>query len=59
MREAADQMIATGMADYGYQFVNIDDCWMMKLKSKNPDISGKRRNHDNQMTLYYFKNRGD
>ena len=43
MREAADQMIATGMADYGYQYVNIDDCWMMKLKSKNPDISGKRR----------------
>ena len=25
MREAADQMIATGMADYGYQYVNIDD----------------------------------
>jgi len=44
MREAADQMIATGMADYGYQYVNIDDCWMMKLKSRNPDINGKRRN---------------
>lgn len=28
MRQAADQMIATGMADYGYQYVNIDDCWM-------------------------------
>jgi alpha-galactosidase len=28
MREAADQMINTGMADYGYQYVNIDDCWM-------------------------------
>jgi alpha-galactosidase len=30
MRQAADQMIATGMADYGYQYVNIDDCWMKK-----------------------------
>jgi alpha-galactosidase len=30
MRQAADQMIGTGMADYGYQFVNIDDCWMKK-----------------------------
>ena len=30
MREAADQMINTGMADYGYQYVNIDDCWMKK-----------------------------
>ena len=23
-------MIASGMADYGYQYVNIDDCWMKK-----------------------------
>jgi alpha-galactosidase len=30
MRQAADQMIGTGMADYGYQYVNIDDCWMKK-----------------------------
>jgi len=30
MRQAADQMIGSGMADYGYQYVNIDDCWMKK-----------------------------
>jgi alpha-galactosidase len=30
LRQAADQMIATGMADYGYQYVNSDDCWMKK-----------------------------
>ena len=30
VRNAADQMIATGMADFGYQYVNIDDCWMKK-----------------------------
>jgi alpha-galactosidase len=23
-------MISTGMANYGYQYVNIDDCWMKK-----------------------------
>ncbi|MBN2477568.1 MAG: NPCBM/NEW2 domain-containing protein [Pirellulales bacterium] len=28
MREAADAMVSSGMADYGYQYVNIDDCWM-------------------------------
>jgi alpha-galactosidase len=28
MRAAADAMIASGMADVGYQYVNIDDCWM-------------------------------
>jgi alpha-galactosidase len=30
MRQSADQMLASGMADYGYQYVNIDDCWMKK-----------------------------
>ena len=28
MREAADIMISSGMADVGYEYVNIDDCWM-------------------------------
>ena len=30
MREAADQMVASGMADVGYMYVNVDDCWMMQ-----------------------------
>ncbi len=30
MRNAADVMISSGMAEYGYQYVNIDDCWMKK-----------------------------
>jgi len=29
MREAAETMVKSGMADFGYQYVNIDDCWMM------------------------------
>jgi alpha-galactosidase len=43
MRAAADQMIASGMADYGYQYVNIDDCWMVKVNSKDPEIGGPTR----------------
>lgn len=35
MREAADAMVASGMADVGYQYVNIDDCWM-KRKGDEP-----------------------
>jgi alpha-galactosidase len=35
MRKAADQMIESGMADFGYQYVNIDDCWM-KHKGDEP-----------------------
>jgi len=54
MREAADTMISSGMADYGYMYVNIDDCWMKKKgelpyrdergvilpNAKFPDIKG-------------------
>ncbi len=35
MRAAADVMIQSGMADYGYMYVNIDDCWM-KRKGDEP-----------------------
>ena len=30
MRQATDIMIASGMADYGYMYVNIDDGWSKK-----------------------------
>ncbi|MCC6126453.1 MAG: NPCBM/NEW2 domain-containing protein [Pirellulales bacterium] len=28
MREAADKLVESGLADAGYQYVGIDDCWM-------------------------------
>jgi alpha-galactosidase len=54
MRQAADVMIASGMADVGYMYVNVDDCWMKKRgdepyrgdngavlpNAKFPDIKG-------------------
>ncbi len=43
MREAADAMIASGMADFGYQYVNIDDCWMVKPGSSDPELGGPER----------------
>lgn len=36
MREAADVMESSGMADVGYQYVNIDDCWMNAPKNNDP-----------------------
>ena len=30
MRRAADAMITSGMADYGYMYICIDDCWMKR-----------------------------
>lgn len=43
MRQAADQMIASGMADFGYDYVSIDDCWAMKPGSSDPALSGPPR----------------
>ena len=43
MRLAADVMISSGMADHGYQYVNIDDCWMRKEQSDDPDLGGPLR----------------
>lgn len=30
MEEAADVLLSSGMADAGYEYVNVDDCWMKK-----------------------------
>ncbi|MEW6072823.1 MAG: NPCBM/NEW2 domain-containing protein [Planctomycetota bacterium] len=35
MQAAADAMVASGMADFGYEYVNIDDCWM-KRRDEEP-----------------------
>jgi alpha-galactosidase len=43
MRQAADVMVKSGMADYGYQYVNIDDCWMNIPKYKDPNRVGPLR----------------
>jgi len=43
MRAAADAMIASGMADFGYAYVNIDDCWMVKPNSPDPILGGPPR----------------
>ncbi|MBI4605882.1 MAG: NPCBM/NEW2 domain-containing protein [Planctomycetes bacterium] len=36
MREAADVMVSSGMADVGYSYVSIDDCWMNAPKHADP-----------------------
>lgn len=37
MRKAADIMVHSGMADHGYQYVNIDDSWMGRPGASDPD----------------------
>ncbi len=43
MRLAADAMVRSGMADYGYQYVNIDDCWMNRPSTTNAEENGAIR----------------
>ena len=43
MREAADILLSSGMADVGYQYVNVDDCWMTAPSHKDPLRTGRLR----------------
>jgi alpha-galactosidase len=43
IREAADFMISSGMADVGYEYVNIDGCWTNKPGIKDSTRNGPRR----------------
>ncbi len=46
VRSAADAMISSGMADFGYQYVDIDDCWARKPGSQDPELKGPVRDAD-------------
>jgi alpha-galactosidase len=43
IRAAASAMISSGMADFGYQFVDIDDCWARKPGSVDAALAGPTR----------------
>ena len=36
VRSAADALLSTGLADHGWSYVVIDDCWMRKPRGKEP-----------------------
>jgi alpha-galactosidase len=55
MRNAAKAMVDSGMADYGYQYVNIDDCWMNAPKHYDPKRVGPLRDENgNILCNSYF-----
>ncbi len=43
VRAAGAAMISSGMADFGYQFIDIDDCWARKPGSDDPALKGPAR----------------
>jgi alpha-galactosidase len=49
MRAAANAMISTGMADHGYMYVNIDDCWSVKPGAADPTLQGEPRDQSGKV----------
>lgn len=49
VRQAADAMVASGMADVGYNYVNIDDCWMNAPEHEDPNRVGPLRDETGNM----------
>lgn len=46
MRQAADALISSGMADAGYDYVCIDDCWMNAPNHEDPKRVGPLRDEN-------------
>ena len=38
IHETADAMVKSGMKAAGYQYINIDDCWMAKERDANGNL---------------------
>ncbi len=43
MRAAADAMVASGMINHGYAYVNIDDGWSVRPGARRKSVSGEER----------------
>lgn len=43
IRASAQAMVESGLIRHGWQYINIDDCWMVKRKSKDPILGGPTR----------------
>ncbi len=55
VREAAENMISSGMADVGYCYINIDDGWANAPKNKDTMRMGLLRDDNgNILPNYYF-----
>ncbi len=46
VRASADAMVASGLSDHGWSYINIDDCWEIKPDAKDPILQGVPRNSE-------------
>ena len=57
MRFATDRMISNGMADAGYQYVNVDGCWQGQ-RDASGNLSGNKRFPDMKALADYIHGKG-
>jgi alpha-galactosidase len=57
MRRAADILISSGLADVGYQYVNVDDCWMGQRDAAG-NLTGNTNFPDMKALADYIHARG-
>ncbi|MBK7212744.1 MAG: NPCBM/NEW2 domain-containing protein [Bacteroidales bacterium] len=51
VKSAADAMLKSGLADHGWSYINIDDCWMIQSNSKDSVVGGDTRNSKGNMNV--------
>lgn len=51
VKAAADAMINSGLVNYGWTYINIDDFWENKPGSTNPDLIGPERYSDGKIVV--------
>ncbi len=49
IRDAADAMVNSGMINFGYQYVNIDDCWSIRPDADDPLRRGQPRDEQGRI----------
>ena len=57
MRAAADAMVSSGLADHGWTYVNVDDCWQGRRDAQG-NIQGNDRFPDLKALSDYIHARG-
>jgi alpha-galactosidase len=49
IRDAANAMVDTGLINHGWQYINIDDCWMVRRNSDDNLVGGKTRDEEGRI----------
>ncbi len=49
VRASADAMVSSGLANHGWTYINIDDCWEVKPDAKDSILQGEKRTGDGKI----------